>query len=100
MEAEPAATFNWSQAAVSSIEWHPTDSSVLAVSYRDDQTTLWDLSLEEDDVEQTEDQVPPQLLFIHQGQKNVKEIHWHPKMQGVLVTTAYDGINVFKTFNQ
>jgi ribosome assembly protein RRB1 len=100
----PAASFKWHQKPVTSIDWHPTDSSVLAVAGADDQTTIWDLSLEQD-AEETpvvigDVAVPPQLLFVHQGQSNVKEVAWHRQRDGVLVTTAFDGFNLFKTFNQ
>ncbi|KAJ3332797.1 ribosome biosynthesis protein rrb1 [Blyttiomyces sp. JEL0837] len=104
----PAATFKWHQKPITSIEWHPTESSMLAVAGADDQVTLWDLALERDAEEDpvvakgpngNDVEVPPQLLFIHQGQEDVKEVHWHRQVPGVLVSTALSGFNIFKTIN-
>ncbi|KAJ1981221.1 Ribosome assembly protein rrb1 [Dimargaris xerosporica] len=101
----PVATFKWHQSPITSIEWSPHEESVLSVSGADDQATLWDLSVELDpeemqamnDAAQTE--VPPQLLFIHQGQSDIKEVHWHPQRPGVLMSTASTGFNVYKTIS-
>ncbi|KAH9937378.1 glutamate-rich WD repeat-containing protein [Fomitopsis serialis] len=103
----PVATFNWHRAPVTSIEWHPTEDSIFAASGADDQTTLWDLAVEQDDEETGAMQempggghhIPPQLLFVHQGQKDVKEVHWHPQIPGTVISTALDGFNVFKTIS-
>ena len=40
--------------------------------------------------------IPPQMMFLHQGQRNMKELRFHPQYSSVLVTTAEDSFNVFK----
>jgi ribosome assembly protein RRB1 len=104
----PVASFTWHNAPITSIEWHPDEDSIFAASGADDQVTLWDLGVEQDDDETgaiMDDtppggrEVPPQLLFVHQGQKDVKEVHWHPQIPGAVISTALDGFNIFKTIS-
>lgn len=73
-------------------------------SSEDNQTTLWDIGLEQDatDAAAAQDvatpiQLPVQLLFMHGGQEEVKESHWHPQIPGLVISTALDGFNVFRT---
>ncbi len=94
----PAAHFTYHRGPITSVEWDPNEESTLAVCGADNQITVWDLSLEKDDEEaerQAGVEVPPQLLFVHMGMKNMKELHWHPQMLDTLVCTAEDGLNVF-----
>jgi ribosome assembly protein RRB1 len=105
-EPTPVASFSWHQAPITSVEWHPTEDSIFAASGADNQVTLWDLAVEQDadeagmdDTPEGGKDIPSQLLFQHLGQKDVKEIHWHPQIPGTVISTASDGFNVFKTFN-
>ncbi|XP_072316470.1 glutamate-rich WD repeat-containing protein 1 [Eucyclogobius newberryi] len=98
----PVANFKQHSAPITSVEWSPADSSVFAAGGADDVVSQWDLSVESCDVgarvEGLKD-LPPQLLFLHQGQTEVKEIHWHPQLPGVMVSTALSGFNVFRTIS-
>jgi ribosome assembly protein RRB1 len=93
------AHFRYHTQPVTSIEWAPHDESMLTVSSADNQVTIWDLSVESDEIEGEESvtpDYPPQLLFIHQGQQNVKEIHHHPQIPGLILSSAEDSFNLFK----
>ncbi|KAL8675554.1 MAG: hypothetical protein Q9168_000066 [Polycauliona sp. 1 TL-2023] len=98
----PVASFNFHKEQITSIEWHPTDDSIMAVAAGDNTLTLWDLSVELDDEESKDtagvQDVPPQLLFVHYMEM-VKECHWHPQIPGCLVGTGGSGFGVFKTIS-
>ncbi|CAH1977313.1 unnamed protein product [Acanthoscelides obtectus] len=100
-EKSPLASFKHHVEAVVSVEWHPKDSAVFASAGADNQIALWDLSVEKDSEGSSEevDGIPPQLLFIHQGQTNIKELHWHPQIPGVIISTAESGFNIFRTIS-
>lgn len=104
----PIASFKHHTDHITTVEWHPTDSTVLASGGDDNQIAIWDLAVEKDtDITEAgsstnEDELnnlPPQLLFIHQGQSDIKELHWHPQLPGVIMSTAHSGFNVFKTIS-
>ncbi|KAJ1389073.1 WD40/YVTN repeat-like-containing domain superfamily [Sesbania bispinosa] len=97
------AHFEYHKHPITSIEWSPHEASSLAVSSSDNQLTD-----EEEEAEfkaKTKEQVnapedlPPQLLFIHQGQKDLKELHWHAQIPGMIVSTAADGFNILMPSN-
>ncbi len=89
--SDPVASFNFHKEQITSIEWHPTDDSIVAVAAGDNTLTLWDLAVELDDEESRDtagvEDVPPQLLFVHYMEA-VKECHWHKQIPGVVVATG------------
>ncbi|KAG8470286.1 hypothetical protein KFE25_008707 [Diacronema lutheri] len=102
----PVASFAWHKAPITSLEWNPNEHSSLAVSGADNQLTLWDMALEDDPEAQQaavgrDDlaDIPPQLYFVHQGQTNMKELHWHAQMPGMVLSTAEDGFHMFRPAN-
>jgi len=100
----PAAHFKWHTGPISSVCWHPSDDSVLAVAAGDDQISVWDMSVEADkdeaevDFGETRRKVPPQMLFLHH-QKDPKEVKFHAQLPGVIVSTGVDGFNIFRPSN-
>ena len=100
--ATPIATFKQHTAPITTIEWHPQEATVFAAGGADDQITQWDLSVEADQSEENDkdlSKLPPQLLFIHQGQTEIKELHWHPQCPGTVISTAVSGFNIFRTIS-
>ena len=65
----------------------------------EDATYIYDLSIEEDEdekeVQPELEGIPPQLLFVHCGSTSTKEVHWHPQISSLLMTTSFSGYNVF-----
>ncbi|KNA15735.1 hypothetical protein SOVF_095360 [Spinacia oleracea] len=110
-EERLAAHFTYHKHPITSIEWSPHEDSTLAVTSADHQLTIWDLALERDEEEEAEfrteiedrvnapEELPPQLLFVHQGQKDLKELHWHSQIPGMILSTAGDGFNVLMPTN-
>jgi len=97
------ANFRWHKKPITSVSWHPSDDTCLSVASADDTVSLWDMAVEDDAVGREDppgaEHFPSQLLFQHQGQRDVKELQWHPQLPGVCVTTAASGFNIFKTCN-
>mmetsp|Transcript_27070 Transcript_27070/g.43949 ORF Transcript_27070/g.43949 Transcript_27070/m.43949 type:complete len:602 (-) Transcript_27070:131-1936(-) len=99
---KPLARFHSHRTPITSLEWHPTDESMIAVS-DDNGTYVYDLSIEEDDPENkmneeeaaVEGVIPPQLLFVHSGSEMTKEVHWHPQIPSCIATTSLSGFSVF-----
>jgi len=100
---QAVAQFKQHSAPICSVQWNPNDSTVFAAAGEDNVVSLWDLAVEADSEQNGDDeelkQVPPQLLFIHQGQNEPKEIRWFPQCPGVLGSTASDGFNIFKSIS-
>uniref|UniRef100_A0A8C5LGG4 Glutamate-rich WD repeat-containing protein 1 n=1 Tax=Jaculus jaculus TaxID=51337 RepID=A0A8C5LGG4_JACJA len=101
----PVTTFKQHVAPVTSVEWHPQAHGVFAASGADNQMTQWDVAVEQDsEAGEAEANLglaalPQQLFFVHQGEMDLKELHWHPQCPGVLISTALSGFTVFCTIS-
>jgi ribosome assembly protein RRB1 len=104
---KPLARFTCHQTPVTSVEWHPTDESMLVMS-DEVGVYIYDFSVEEDiatqekerqqgtsKMEQLVADIPPQLLFCHSGSNQFKECHWHPQISSCIMTTAFSGFSTF-----
>lgn len=97
---QPLARFTCHKKPITSLEWHPSDESMIVVS-DEDATYIYDLSIEEDEeedgkaAEAGDGEIPPQLLFVHCGSQNTKEAHWHPQITSLVMTTALSGYSSF-----
>lgn len=96
LEAEPITNIKWHNAPITSIQFHPREECVLAVSSDDNKLTMWDFSVEPEKDEEIDAEIPPQLMFLHLGQQNIKELRFLPYYDSVIVSTAQDSYNVFK----
>lgn len=95
----PISHIKWHKAPITSLAWDPFDESQIAVSSEDNRLSVWDFSVEPDDnqlFDAQNQEIPQQLIFLHQGQENIKEIKFHPLFKDFIVSTAENGINVFK----
>lgn len=110
VEPAPIQSITWHKKSITSVEFSLLNESVLSVTSDDGQCTLWDLSLERDVGEEKEVvgelfdrkdlvQLPDQLMFQHQGLTHVKEAHWHNQVPGMVLTTDYYGLHLFKPMN-
>ena len=72
-------------------------SIVIMITLISDVLFKWDLAVEREANEDVD--LPPQLLFVHQGQEDIKELHWHTDVEGMILSTANTGFNVFKTIS-
>jgi len=95
----PITDIKWHKEKISAISWDPYDDSQIAVASEDHRVSVWDFAVEPDDkqlFDSKNDEVPQQLVFLHQGQSHVKDLKFHPVYKNMMATTAENGINLFK----
>lgn len=95
----PITNIKWHRAPINSLMWDPYEESQLAVTSEDHRLSIWDFSVEPDEkklYDNYNNEIPQQLMFLHQGQENLKDVKFHPYFKSMLCSTAENGINVFK----
>lgn len=86
----------WHNESITSIAFQPNEESVLAVSSADNRISLWDFAVEPDDEADKDEDIPDQLMFLHQGQEDVKELSFHPIYWEMIISTSNTGFHLFK----
>lgn len=66
------------------------------MSSDDNRLSIWDFSVEVDDNTEQVEGIPPQMMFLHAGQRHIKELKFHPYFKDMVLTTAQDTYNIFK----
>jgi ribosome assembly protein RRB1 len=99
-EEEPITFVDWHEGPITSIQWQPDDQWTLAVASDDNRLSIWDFSVEDGDNapmdQEGHQNVPDQIIFLHQGQDHIKELRWSPNKHNTIMTTALNGFNVFQ----
>lgn len=94
------ANIEYHTGPITSLTWDPFSDSQLAATSEDDRLTIWDLSVEPDNQKlkdsTTNREIPDQLVFLHQGQNNIKDVKYHPYFSNFLISSAENAINTFK----
>jgi len=93
---EPVAEIQWHTEQITSIQFQPFEESVLAVASADNRLSIWDFSVEPEEKKKDQDDLPDQMIFLHQGQEDIKELRHHPYMSDIIISTAASGFNIFK----
>lgn len=91
VQPSPSGEISYYDAAVCSIEWNPFDEAEFSAVCEDGRVTIWDLSVEPEDMSQRVEGIPDQLMFEHFAEEP-KEVHYHPQISGMLgvVGSAFD----------
>ncbi|XP_063729059.1 glutamate-rich WD repeat-containing protein 1-like isoform X2 [Symsagittifera roscoffensis] len=95
----PVAQFGFHKGPITSVKWNPNESTQFAASSDDNTVSIWDLSLERDNLSSSADgeegDLPAQLLFLHEGQQTlIKELTWHKSVAHMLLSSAEDGLHL------
>ncbi|KRZ72741.1 Glutamate-rich WD repeat-containing protein 1 [Trichinella papuae] len=100
----PVVLLPFHKGPITSVSWCPHERSVFCASAEDDVVSIWDLVGNREENADICDMsivstVPQQLIFLHMGQIEIKEVNWHPDHEGVLISTASNAFNIFKTIS-
>jgi len=99
LNEDPISEIKWHTGPINSIMWDPFDESQLAVCSEDNRLSVWDFSVEPDEkklFDNFKNEIPQQLVFLHQGQINLKDVKFHPIFKNMLISSAENGLNLFR----
>ncbi|OAF68410.1 Glutamate-rich WD repeat-containing protein 1 [Intoshia linei] len=108
---KPFLTIKQHIGSITSVEWNPKEKGVFCASSEDDTVVQYDIYIEKDndgiptknnhvltdqDLQDVSN-IPEQVLFVHGGQEEIKEVHWHKQYTGLVITSSQNDLNIFRT---
>lgn len=95
--SRPQLVWRFHKGPVTSVAFSPHEECVFYACSDDGSLSVWNYDCEA--VGSNPSDVPPELVFLHQGLEEPRELRPHPQIPGLLIVTGLNGLDIFKPRN-
>lgn len=96
-QLKPKLTWRFHKGPITSVAFSPHEECVFYACSDDGTLSVWNYDCEA--VGSNPSDVPPELVFLHQGLEEPRELRPHPQIPGLLIVTGLNGLDIFKPRN-